>query len=187
MKPGVRALGIAESDAGTESTLAGAILRRDGVLDGLAYGTCTVGGLDATDAIGDLVDRLDRPDVQYVMVGAVAPAWYNMVDLGALAERLAEPVLAVTFERSDGLEQAIKEAFDDSERAVRLERYRSLPERAPVSVPGGTVFVRSIDLPAARAEEVVRGFTPEGGRPEPIRVARLAARAATGWADRKSQ
>jgi hypothetical protein len=47
-----------------------------------------------------------------------------------------------------------------------------------VTVGDDTVFVRSVDIPVEEAVDVVRAFTPEGGRPEPLRVARLAARAA---------
>jgi endonuclease V-like protein UPF0215 family len=38
------------------------------------------------------------------------------------------------------------------------------------------VYVRAVGLGDGDAAAVVRAFTPEGGRPEPLRVARLAAR-----------
>jgi hypothetical protein len=44
-----------------------------------------------------------------------------------------------------------------------------------------TVYVRAVGVDDETAAAVVRTFTPEGGRPEPLRVARLAARAARGW------
>ena len=46
-----------------------------------------------------------------------------------------------------------------------------------MSVDDETVFVRAVGLEDDAARDVVRGFTPEGGRPEPVRVARVAARA----------
>jgi len=45
------------------------------------------------------------------------------------------------------------------------------------------VFVRGVGLADDEAADVVRAFTPEGGRPEPLRVARLAARAADAWSE----
>lgn len=191
MKAGTRALGVAESfrgvsDAprgGRRSTVAGAVVRADRVLDGVGYRRCTVGNTDATDAVRRLVDDLGRPDVRYVLIGAVAPAWYNILDLSAIHERAQRPVLAVTFEESEGLESGLEDAFSGSELEKRLERYRRLPERRPVAVNEGTVYVRSLGLEPAAADAVVRGFTPEGGRPEPIRVARQAARAADAYAD----
>lgn len=207
MKPGARALGIAESYRGdcdegqgqSRSTLAAAVVRADRVVDGLAYESCTVGGTDATAAVASLVDDLGRPDVRYVLLGAVAPAWYNCIDLSRVAEAADRPVIAVTFEDSDGLAAGIRDAFSGADRKQRLETYRSLPERRPVSVNGETVYVRHVGLEGnsgdgnengkanADAAELVREFTPEGGRPEPIRVARLAARAGDIYAGDQPQ
>ncbi|PSQ33541.1 DUF99 domain-containing protein, partial [Halobacteriales archaeon SW_12_69_24] len=50
--------------------------------------------------------------------------------------------------------------------------------RRPVTVNDERVFVRAVGCEEDEAADVVRAFTPEGGRPEPLRVARLAARAA---------
>ena len=62
MKPGRRALGIATSDRDQLSHLAGAVVRADRVVDGFEFGTCTVGGSDATAAVCDMFDRLGRED-----------------------------------------------------------------------------------------------------------------------------
>ena len=178
MKAGVRALGVAESARAERSTLAGVVVRANRTVDGLSFATCTVGGTDATDAIVELYDRLDREDVRYVLVAGIALAWYNMVDLHRLGRAFDRPVLSVTFEASDGLHDDIGSAFEDeAERTRRLETYRRQPDRHAVTVNGETVYVRAVGLDAADARDVVRAFTPEGGRPEPLRVARFAARA----------
>ncbi|ELY47605.1 endonuclease dU [Natronorubrum sulfidifaciens] len=183
MKPGARALGIAESFGRSEdrSTLAGSVVRADRVLDGLAYRPCTVGGTDATDAVTELVGELGRPDVQYVLVGAVAPAWYNLLDVDRIHEIAERPVVAVTFETSDGLETALQETFSGPALEARLERYRALPARRALTVNDETIYIRHVGCGAAEAAEIVREFTPEGGRPEPIRVARQAARAGDAY------
>ncbi|PCR92539.1 endonuclease dU [Natrinema ejinorense] len=187
MKNGVRALGVAESyrgdaDRGRQSTLAGAIVRADRVCDGLAYGSCRVGGTDGTDAVIDLIDGLDRPDARYVLLGAVAPAWYNLLALSRIRAAIERPVIAVTFEASDGLEAGLRDAFSGPELEARLATYRALPDRRELSVGDETVYVRQVGLEAAEADDVVRAFTPDGGRPEPIRVAKMAARAADSYA-----
>lgn len=185
MKPGVRALGIAESfrgREGDESTLCGAVLRANRIADGFVFGTCTVGGTDATESIADLVARLNREDVQYVLIAGLALAWYNVLDLRTLGERIDRPVCSVTFEESeDGLETGLREAFDGDALDRRLGTYRRQPPRRALDVGEERTFVRSVGLPESEADEVIRAFTPEGGRPEPLRVARLAARAADGW------
>ena len=184
MKSGVRALGIAESYRGdrNQSTLAGAVVRADRVCDGLAYSSCRVGGTDATDAVIEVIDDLGRPDVRYVLLGAVAPAWYNFLEPTRIHEAADRPVIAVTFEASDGLAAGLSEAFSGSELETRLDTYRALPERRELSLDGDTVYVRAVGLESIETDDVIRAFTPEGGRPEPIRVARMAARAADSYA-----
>jgi endonuclease V-like protein UPF0215 family len=177
VKAGVRALGVAESYRERTSTFAGAIVRASRVVDGFGFETCTVGGTDATGAVVSLFHHLDRPDIRYLLVAGIAPAWFNILDLNAIAEATDRPVISVTFEESDGLAGAIREAFDGTATKRRLATYYAQPDRRAVSVGGERVFVRSVGLGDDEAADVVRAFTPEGGRPEPLRVARLAARA----------
>ncbi|MEF8839655.1 MAG: DUF99 family protein [Haloarculaceae archaeon] len=178
MKSGVRALGVAESYTDERSTMAGAVVRADRVVDGFTFGTCTVGGTDATETLTELFERLDRPDVRYVMVAGIAPAWFNVIDLTQVHDAVDRPVLSVSFERSEGLADDIRTAFEGDERRRRLATYAAQPARRELAVGSETVYVRDLGLGDDEAAEVVRRFTPEGGRPEPVRVARLAARAA---------
>lgn len=178
MKPGTRTLGVAESYEGEGSTLAGVVVRADRSVDGFAFGSCTVGGTDATAAIADLWTRLDREDVEYVLVAGIALAWYNLVDLPTLHDVVERPVLSVTFEASPGLEEPLREAFSGDALADRLATYRSQPDRERVAVNEHAVYLRAVGIEPAEARDVVRTLTPAGGRPEPLRVAGLAARAA---------
>ena len=203
MKAGARAFGIAESYGGTgdggradrdsnqsrttTTTFCGAVVRANRVTDGFVFGTATVGGTDATRTTCGMVDRLDREDVRHVFVSGIAPAWFNVVDLRALHDAVERPVVSVSFEESPGLEPALCEHFSGDELDARLSTYRRQPERRPLSVNGETVYVRAVGLDADDADEVVREFTPEGGRPEPLRVARLGARAGHEWAARAAR
>jgi len=181
MKAGARALGVAESYTGDRSTLAGAVVRADRTVDGFAFGSCTVGGTDATAAVVDLFDRLDREDVSYLLVAGIAPAWYNVLNVRAIADAVDRPVLSVSFEPSAGLEDALREAFSGDDLDDRLAVYRDQPPREPVTVNGERIYLRSAGIEGPEARDAVRAFTPEGGRPEPLRVARLVARAANRW------
>lgn len=180
MKPGARAVGVAESYRGDESTLAAAVVRADRAVERVAFETCTVGGRDATSAIESLLDSLDRPDARYVFVAGVALAWFNVLDLEAIHAHADRPVLAVTFEDSDGLEPSLRDAFDGDALDARLRAYRALPERREIMVEAestNAVYVRALGLEPEHVAEVVRGFTHDRGRPEPVRVAREVARA----------
>ena len=180
MKTGTRALGVAESfdDADDRSVLCGAVLRADRTADWFVFGSCAVGGTDATDAVESLVADLGREDVRYLLLSGIAPAWFNLLDLPALAETVSRPVLSVSFESSPGLEPALRREFAGDALDERLATYRAQPPRRRVAVNDGAVWVRAAGVDADRAAGIVRAYTPEGGRPEPLRVARLAARAA---------
>jgi endonuclease V-like protein UPF0215 family len=177
-----RTLGIAFSDGDRISRVAGAVVRSDGTLDGLAFERCTVGGVDATDAAIDLFDALGRADVRHVACAGVAPAWFNLLDLRRLHEGLDRPVYAVSYEPSPGLEPALREAFDGDDLDHRLSVYRSLPPRVrvdrDVSEASDPLFVRAVGLDDDRASAAVRDAVREGfRRPEPLRIAALAASA----------
>lgn len=194
MKHGARAVGVAESygppprrdrdSHGRDperSTIAAAVLRADRAVDGLAFGSWTVGGTDATEGAVRVVEALDREDVQYLLVSGIAPAWFNVVDLAGIESATGLPVLSVSFEASPGLETALEREFDGGALETRLGTYRRQPERHRVTVNDEVVFVRAVGVDEGEASDVVRAFTPEGGRPEPLRVARMAARAADEW------
>ena len=187
MKPGVRALGLAESYRSDRSTVCGVVTTTEGVVDGVTFADCTVGGLDATDALLSCWEDLGREDVQYVFVSGVALAWYNLIDAPRLAEGLDVPALLITYEASDGLSAPLAEVFTGDALTVRKQRYDRLPSRISVELPDGEVFVRVLGDDVADPAAVVRSFTRAGQRPEPVRVARLAARGADRWCTDESE
>ncbi len=190
MKKGVRALGIAESYRGEDgnSYLAGAVVRADSVVEGFRFKTITVGGTDATEKIVELYDSFDREDVRFVLVSGIAPAWYNTVDIGAVHDATDVPVVSVTYEEGDedddGLRSSLEDEFEGDSLDKRLSVYDSLPERRRLVVGENDLYVRSAGVDNKRADGWVHGFTNEGsGRPEPARVARLAARGLLDFVD----
>lgn len=183
MKIGSRIFGIAESyrgerSVGESSTVAGAVVRADRVVDGLVFGSLTIGGLDATDAVCELFADLDREDIQYLLLSGIAPAWYNIVDLFELADAIDRPVCAASFEGSPGLEAPLKKAFSGEELDRRFDLYDRQPPRERIKINGREIYWRGVGISGDDAHELLSAATPEDGRPEPLRVARLAARAA---------
>lgn len=175
-KPGLRALGIAESYSGREqSTLAGVVMRKDLRIDGTAFARVTVGGSDATDAVVRLFARLARRDINFLMIGGSVIAWYNIMDPAAVHAATGLPVIVATYEVSEGLDEDIRRHFPGDD--ARLAAYRRLGDRIPVRLHSGyTVFIRSYGISPDDAARLCNDFTYEGRVPEPIRVARLVAR-----------
>jgi hypothetical protein len=180
-KRGLRALGIAESFSGrTLSTMAGVVMRKDLRIDGVAIASLTVGGMDATDAVLGIIATLGRRDINVVMVSGSVVAWYNILDPVAISGKTGLPLIVVTYEDSEGLEEDIAHHFPGDED--RLRAYRNLGERTPVQLGDGSqVFIRPAGLTPEDAARILRDFTRDGKVPEPVRVARLIARGAMRW------
>jgi len=176
-KKGIRALGIAESYSGREqSVICGVAMRKDLRIDGVVFGTVTVGGTDATASILSLVKKLERSDINILLLGGCVISWYNIIDPLLLFQELSLPVICVTYEASEGLEADIEQHFPGD--FERISKYLSLGERLPVILKTGrTIFIRSWGITDSDAGKICDDFTFDGKIPEPVRVARLSARA----------
>jgi uncharacterized protein len=178
-KTGLRALGIAESfvRSRTTSILAGVVMRADLCVDGLAYACATVGGDDGTQAVLSLCQQLSRADVNALILSGAAMSWFNIIDLQEIFEKIEKPLICLTYQESPGLEKHIREHFQSPED--KLRRYRALGVRHAVRLKTGyEVFVRAWGASTEEARILLNKFTRDGRVPEPVRLARLAARAA---------
>lgn len=176
-KKGIRVLGIAESfkKSGKKSTLAGVVMRRDLIIDGMAFGSATIEGDDAMDSIISMHRSLERDDINCILLDGLVISMYNIVDGERVASETGLPVLAITFEDSMGLEDSIKRHFDDWQ--YKLEQYQRLGKREKITLKTGkNLFIRYWGLSQKRAVAILNSFTLQGSVPEPIRVAKLAAR-----------
>lgn len=177
-KKGLRALGIAESYSGRQySTLSGVVMRKDLQVDGFAFATATVGGMDATGAVLKIIEDLNRRDINVIMLSGCVIAWFNIMDPLTITNKTNIPVICVTYEDSEGLESDIAMHFPSDDE--RLAAYRLLGNRVPVTLRNGQeIFIRGWGLSLADAARLCSDFTLDGRIPEPLRVARLCARAA---------
>ncbi len=176
-KKGLRVLGIAESYSGRQySTLAGVVMRKDLLIDGFGFATVKVGGMDATDAILQIVRGLDRRDINVMMLSGCVIAWFNVIDPAVIFKETQIPVICVTYEQSEGLEPEIRTHFPGDDN--RLAAYRNLGDRERIQLPDGLEqYIRGWGIPLPDAARITRDFTRGGKIPEPLRVARLCARA----------
>ncbi len=153
-------------------------MRRDLVIDGIAFSTVTVGGLDATDGVLQIYRELDRKDVNCILLNGCVISWFNVVDLRRVHEETRVPLISLTYEESEGLERYIERYFKE-DKEKRMELYKSLGPREALYIrrTGARVFVRYYGLSRREVEAILNAFTTHGRVPEPLRVANLAARA----------
>lgn len=177
IKRGVRVLGIAESfvKGAKRSIISGVVMRGDLQIDGFSFATATVGGMDATQSVLKLYEDLNRRDVNVIMLNGCVISWFNIIDLDAVHAATAKPLIAVTYEESEGLEKYLKQYFEDWEQ--RLAVYRRLGEREKITLhTGHQVLVRYIGISSKKTRLILDRFTLQGAIPEPLRVARILSR-----------
>lgn len=178
-KKGIRVLGVAESfrQSARWSVLAGVVMRGDLVVDGLGFGRTAVGGDDATAAVASLFRRFKRNDVNVLMVSGAILSLYNIIDVDSLASRTRLPVVCLTYKETSGIESSIVSHFP-GRAEEKLAAYRKLGARKRLELSSGhTVWARTSGISDREALAVVDTFTLQGSLPEPVRVARLLARA----------
>jgi uncharacterized protein len=178
-KKGIRVFAIAESfkKSCVTSTLAGIVMRRDLIIDGMVFGTTTISGNDSTQNILTMFRSLRRNDVNCIMLGGLIISMYNIIDGEEIREKAGVPVIAITFNDSEGLEGTIERHFPN-DSMLKLEQYHNLEQRDQILLKTGkSVFLRYWGLSSKEASAIVNSFTLQGSIPEPIRIAKLAARA----------
>lgn len=178
-KKGIRALGIAESfvkGISQKSFLAGVVMRADRIVDGFSHSLVTVGGVDATEQVLALIEKLRRQDINVIILNGCVISWFNVIDLQQVYEASSIPLICVTYDASEGLDQYFHELFPTTWQQ-RLKTYRQNGKRIPVTLrTGKSIFTRYFGLSLDQVKGVVNKFTIFGAVPEPIRVARLLAR-----------
>lgn len=177
-KKGLRGLAIAESFKENEkiSHLAGVVMRRDFIIDGFVFGYSTIEGNDATDAILQMYQKLNRDDISFVMVSGLVISMYNIVDIKKIWDQLKIPIIGVTYEDSKGIEDAIRYHFPKSYQS-KIEEYQKLGQRSKISLHTGyDVFVRIEGCTIRETKNLLNAMTLQGTVPEPLRVAQMLAK-----------
>jgi endonuclease V-like protein UPF0215 family len=183
-KKGFRVLGIAESFTKNSSfsTLSGVVLRRDMIIDGIVIGKTLVGGNDATEQIISMFTKLDRSDINCIMINGLIISLYNVVGGEKILQTTGIPVIGVSYEESTGIENAFFKNFNDFEAARKAEAYRKLGNRESMVLKTGmSLFIRSWGISAAQSLHILNGFAIQGRIPEPLRIAKLISRAARNF------
>jgi len=147
-------------------------------VDGIAMTDVAVDGTDSTRRLAAALKGSGHLDgIRAVMVDGITLGGFNVVDLVGLARAVRRPVVAVTRRRPgyDAMDAALRTYFpNDGGRRRRLVHARPL---FAVSVANGWLEVAVAGATRAEAAALVRRSVREGRWPEPLRLARLVARA----------
>lgn len=179
-KKAIRVLGIAESFRKEEeySTLAGVVMRSDLVIDGFGNGRLKVSGSDATASTINLFKRLQRNDVNAIMVSGSVLSLYNVLDIDKIYNELKIPVVALSFSKSRAnLAENIRERFPEKVAKQKIRLLEKLGKSSRIKLATGyEVYVRSAGIDDIVSKKLLDRFTLQGSIPEPVRVARLLAK-----------
>jgi endonuclease V-like protein UPF0215 family len=161
---------FARDRPGARVLLVGAVCARTR-LDGVISGHVRKDGRDAAARVAALV-RGSQFDghVRAVLLNGIAFGGFNVVDIHALAETLARPVLVVA-RRAPRL-ALIRDALARLPGGAAKWR---LIERAGPMEPLGGVFVQRAGLSPREALQLLAATTLHGNLPEPLRLAHLIA------------
>jgi endonuclease V-like protein UPF0215 family len=156
-------------------------MRADLVIDGFIFGSATLGGDDATDAVVSMFYGFERNDINLIMLRGVVISLFNIIDVERVHLETGVPVLGITFEESEGLEQHIKHHFPQNWEQ-KLQLYRKIGGRKKVVLKtGSTLYIRTAGINDKQAKQVLDKFTLQGAIPEPVRVAQILAHAKYRW------
>ena len=176
-KKGIRGLAIAESFSqnSKKSILSGIVMSTDLIIDGFVVDHSTVGGDDATDAILAMYKKLDRKDVSFLLISGIVISLYNIVNLKRISEETGLPVIGITYEESDGIEDAIKHHFPDSYDS-KLVEYSKLGSREKITLhTSHNLYIRNEGCTVLEGKQLLDKITLQGAVPEPLRIAQLLA------------
>jgi len=177
-KKGLRGLVIAESftQNSKKSILAGVVMRRDFVIDGFVFGKATLEGDDATETILSMYKKLNRPDISYLLISGIIISMYNIIDLKKISQSLDLPVIGVTYQDSEGIEEAIRHHFPDSYES-KLKEYQELENRDKITLHTSyDIYIRKEGCTLSDVKHLLDDLTLQGSFPEPLRVAQLLAK-----------
>lgn len=178
-KKGLRGLAIAESfrQNSERSILSGLIMRRDFVIDGFVFGSAALEGNDATDQILRMYEELGRSDINYVIISGLIISMYNIVNIKKLHDSLQIPVIGITYNESDGLEDAIKHHFPKSFES-KINEYEKIGARERITLHTSyDLFVRYEGCTINEIKHLLNELTLQGSIPEPLRISQLLANA----------
>ena len=178
-KKGIRVLAFAESFdiSETYSTIVGIIMRKDHVIDGVTTGRITIGGNDSTPILINLINNLERNDINCILIGGLIIGLYNIIDGNEIFKNTCIPLITLTFTNpKKKIHKTLKKYFPHDYES-RISKYKESEKRDIVKLKTNkVVFSKNWGINYNDASNLLNDFIIQGAIPEPIRVAKLCAK-----------
>jgi len=142
-------------------------LRLEGVLSAQIWRD----GRNSTDVLTQSIRKSKfYPSLQSVMLQGIALGGFNVVDIQALSQNLALPVLVVSRRKPNlgAIEAALQKVRGGKQKWALVQK-----AGAPEPVAG--VYVQRVGLTPEQDDRVIRRFAVHSNIPEPLRAAHLIA------------
>ena len=178
-KKGIRVLAIAESfkKGNPNSVLSGVVMRKDLVVDGVAFENTTIEGDDATEKIISLYKNFHRNDINFLLLDGLIISMYNIVDGKLIYENIKIPIIAISFNNSHGIEGSIKKHFPCNYNE-KLKNLRRLGKRDLIILKTNKyLWIRFWGINLEDSIKLLNSFVLQGAVPEPIKLAKLISHA----------
>ncbi|MBH59523.1 MAG: hypothetical protein CMO19_03780 [Thaumarchaeota archaeon] len=178
-KQALRAMGIAECyfPNSKKSTLCSVIMRSDLVVDGSIYGESTVGGDDVTENILLMYEKINRDDINCILILGSIMSSYNVVDLNLLNKLLNLPIVSVSLKSPKNLENNFMTKFPNSWKNKLKTYTKNDISQKIIMKTEYSIYIQSSGISLSDAKKILDKFTLQGSLPEPLRLAKLFARA----------
>ncbi|MFO8112744.1 MAG: DUF99 family protein [Desulfosalsimonadaceae bacterium] len=141
--------------------------------DGVLMTDVEKDGFNAASRIIESIEKSRFPEhIRLIMLGGIAFAGFNVIDVFELYERLCTPVLVIARRAPDmdAICRALTGGHIPHGRA-KWELIRRLGPMTPVK----NVFAQTIGLSAEQAADTIERFSIHGNMPEPLRSSHLIA------------
>jgi uncharacterized protein len=161
------------------AALVGVIFSAPNYVEGILRTSVTIDGTDATDQILAMLGSSSFLDgVRAVLLDGIAVGGFNLIDLDRLHESLQRPIVTVTRHAPDfpSIHAALRKYFPQ-DASARWKLIRAHPLFRLPTAEGNPLRVSAVGCTRAEAAAIVRRTTVRGNLPEPLRLARLVARA----------
>ena len=178
-KSALRAMGIAECyfPNSKKSTLCSVVMRSDLVVDGSMYGESTVGGDDITESISLMYDKMGRDDINCILILGSIMSSYNVVDLDFLNKLLDLPIISVSLKPPKNLENNFKGKYPKSwNKKLKTHTKNGISQKINIKTEY-SVYIQFSGISLSDTKKTLDKFTLQGSVPEPLRLAKLFARA----------